>query len=424
MTCGPVGGHDDLLLDPRRGDAVLGRAVRLEGDDHALLELDRVVERVEPADDRALVEEQADAVAELEPEALHLVVEPELLGLGPDARDLVGGHARAHQLDRLVDPLARLLVGVALGVVRPADHERPVVAGLVADERLDDVEEGLVAGPDDPVGEDVRMRAAALAAHRVDVVDVLRAEVEQVLRDVGHQLALADPRLELLGDQLVGAVDHRARGVEQDDLVDRLDLARVEHDLLRVADGHALGLERGEHRRLDDVHAERHVDGALGAEDLADLAGGPTEQAGIRCDGAAQPDHPGVDVLRAQPRAVEAMVLRGRAEVPDVRVTAPRQEGVAGHLVARPLADVGARDVADVVEVEQQDGAEVGGVERRRAPAEPIGSQAIDVPALLPVDVHRAGRSEGSRHRVPRADRCRAASESGRLFTHATHRPI
>ena len=117
-----------------------------------------MVERVEPADDRPLVEEQADAVPELQAEALHLVAEPELLGLRPDLRDLVGGHAGAHQLDRRVDPLARPLVGVALGVVGPADGERPVVARLVADEGVDDVEEGLVAGTDDPVAEDVRVR--------------------------------------------------------------------------------------------------------------------------------------------------------------------------------------------------------------------------------------------------------------------------
>ena len=100
MTSRAVGGDDDLLLDPRRRHAVLGRAVRLEGDDHAFLELHRMLERVEPADDRALVEEQPDAVAELEPEALHLAVEAELLGLRPDPRDLVGRHAWTHQLDR------------------------------------------------------------------------------------------------------------------------------------------------------------------------------------------------------------------------------------------------------------------------------------------------------------------------------------
>ena len=112
-----VGGDDDLLLDPGRRHAVLGRAVRLERDDHALLQLDRVLERVQPADDRALVQEQPDAVAELEPERLHLAIEPELLGLRPDAGDLVGRDARAHQLDRGVDPLARLLVRIALGIV-------------------------------------------------------------------------------------------------------------------------------------------------------------------------------------------------------------------------------------------------------------------------------------------------------------------
>src|SRR6188472_3588877 len=85
----PVGGDDDLLLDASRRVAVLGRAVRLEGDDHSLLQLDRMLERVQPADDRALVEEQPNAVAELEPEALHLGIEPELLRLRPDRCDLV-----------------------------------------------------------------------------------------------------------------------------------------------------------------------------------------------------------------------------------------------------------------------------------------------------------------------------------------------
>ncbi len=118
------------------------------------------------------------------------------------------------------------------------------------------------------------------------------------LRHLGDELALADPGLEPLGDQLVRAVDHRARRVEQDDLVDRLDLARVEHHLLAVADGDPLRLERGQHRRLDDVDAERHVGDALRPEDRGDLTRGVPEQAGVGGDRTAQPDHPGVDVLR------------------------------------------------------------------------------------------------------------------------------
>src|SRR5262249_6034557 len=38
---GAVGRDDDLLLDPRRREPVRRRAVRLEGDDHPLLQLDR-----------------------------------------------------------------------------------------------------------------------------------------------------------------------------------------------------------------------------------------------------------------------------------------------------------------------------------------------------------------------------------------------
>ena len=194
--------------------------------------------------------------------------------------------------------------------------------------------------------------------------------------------------------QLVGAVDHRAGRVEQRDLVDRLDLARIEHDLLAVADRDALVGQRGQHRRLGDVHADRHVGDALGTQDRGDLARPRPEQAGVRGDRAAQADHAGVDVLLAQPRAVEPVVLGGRAEVPDVGVAAAGQQRVAGHLVARPLADVGARDVADVVEVEQQDCTQVGGRERRPGTGRPVGAQPVDVPALFPVDVHRAGRGE------------------------------
>src|SRR5207244_5185971 len=70
--------------------------------------------------------------------------------------------------------------------------ERSVVAGAVAVVGLDDVEEGLVAGPDQPIREHVRMRAAALARHGVDGLDVVRAHVVQLLVRDRHDLVLAD----------------------------------------------------------------------------------------------------------------------------------------------------------------------------------------------------------------------------------------
>src|ERR1700709_167568 len=93
-------GHQDLLLDPRGGDAVAGRAVGLEGEDQAGDDRLRVVERVQAADHRRLVEPDAEAVAELQAEARFLVGESLLLGGRPDRGDFVGRGAGADQGDR------------------------------------------------------------------------------------------------------------------------------------------------------------------------------------------------------------------------------------------------------------------------------------------------------------------------------------
>ena len=91
----PVGGDDDLLLDPGRRPAVAGGPVGLEREDHALLEHLRVVERDQPAEDRLLPDGQADAVAVLQRERRLLVREPELLRGRPQLDHVGGGGARA-----------------------------------------------------------------------------------------------------------------------------------------------------------------------------------------------------------------------------------------------------------------------------------------------------------------------------------------
>src|SRR5690606_29404546 len=113
----------------------------------------RAVQRHEPADDRPLVQRDAETVAELKAEALHLAREAELLRLRPKLRDLVRADARLDRVDGRIDPLARLLVGVTLLVVRAADVDRAVVARAIAHVGLDDVEERLIARADEPIGE-------------------------------------------------------------------------------------------------------------------------------------------------------------------------------------------------------------------------------------------------------------------------------
>src|SRR6266480_579832 len=127
-----------------------------------------MIERVQAADDRSLVECEAQAMPKLQAEGLHLALEAEVLRFRPGFGDQVGRYTGLHHVDPRIDPFARLRVGVALTLRRPADVEGPVVAGAVAVIGLDDVEEGLVAGPDQAIGEDVRVWAAALAGDGID----------------------------------------------------------------------------------------------------------------------------------------------------------------------------------------------------------------------------------------------------------------
>ena len=158
-----------------------------------------------------------------------------------------------------VHPLPRLLVGVPLRLGRAADAEGAVVAGAVAVEGMDDVEERLVARPDDAVGEVVRMRVAPLARDRVDRLDLVRTQLIEPLVRQCDDLVLPNTRLERVDDVLVDPVDHRRGLVQQHDLVLRLDHPGIQHVLLGVGDLEALPLHLEEEGRLDDVDADRGV---------------------------------------------------------------------------------------------------------------------------------------------------------------------
>ena len=314
-------------------------------------------------------------MGELQPERLHLAAEAELLGLRQQRRDLVGAHAGLDAGQPAVHPLAGLRVGVPLRRGRAAHRERAVVAGPVAVERVDDVEERLVAGADEPVGEVVRVRVAPLTGDRVDRLDLVGAHLVEALVGVRDDLVLAHPGLQHLDDVLVDAVDHRRRLVEQDDLVGRLDHPGVEHELLAVDDRQALPLHLEQERRLDDVDAHGLVGHARLDEQRLDLRHRVGHQPDRRRDGAAEAEEAGPVVLGRHPLGVLLVVLDRRAEVPQHRVLAAGQQGVADHLVAEGAADPGLRRVADVVEVEQQEGAALAGLQRLPWPGR-AGSRA------------------------------------------------
>ena len=163
-------------------------------------------------------------------------------------------------------------------------------------------------------------------------------------------------------------------------------------------------LQLEHHRRLDDVDAERHVGDAVLLEDRGDLLGVALHQAELRRDGAAQADQAGQAVLRLEPRRVELVMHGGRAEVPDDRLAVARQQRPARELVALPFADLGRGQVADVVDVEHQQRAEVGVLQRLAGAAEPVVVQPAVVDALLEIDAHDAERGQRAAPVVARVD--------------------
>src|SRR5438093_3954980 len=86
------------------------------------------------------------------------------------------------------------------------------------------------------------------------------------------------------------------------------------------------------------------------------------------------------------------MVARGRTEIPDPRLAVAGQQAPARELVARPLADDGAGEIADVVLVEHEERAEARVRKRLARAAEPIGVEAMEIHALLEVDLRVTGR--------------------------------
>jgi hypothetical protein len=260
---------------------------------------------------------------------------------------------------------------------------------------VDDVEEGLVAGPDDAVGEVVRMRVAPLARDRVDRLHLVAAELVQPLVGQRDDLVLAHPRLQHVDDVLVDAVDHRRGLVEQHDLVRRLDDAGVEHGLLGVANRDALPVQLEQERGLDDVEAERGARHPGLRELRLDLGHRVAHQARLGGDRTAEAEEPGPPVLVRQPCRVQLVMPHRRAEVPQNRVPVPEHQGVADHLVAERAADPGLRGVADVVEVEEQERAAVTRLQRRPGPRHPVAAQPGEVDPLLVVDPHVTGGAEG-----------------------------
>src|SRR5439155_14654598 len=177
-----------------------------------------------------------------------------------------------------------------------------------------------------------------------------------------------------------------------------LDPAHGLHELLAVYDLEPFPPERGQDRQLDHVHPERRPVEPPDLQLPPDLPGEVLRPAHLRRHRPAEKRDAGPRAL-PQPRAVELVVTGGGAEVPHDGLAPARQEGEARELVAGPLADGGAGDVADVVHVEAEERPQLGPGELRGQPREPLPPEAIEAHALFPVHPHRA--VGGQSHQAP-----------------------
>jgi hypothetical protein len=102
----------------------------------------------------------------------------------------------------------------------------------------------LITGPQQSIGEHVRVGVAPIAGDCVDGFDLLRAELEEHLHRPCHDLVLAHTRSQHAVDLLVDGVDDRSRVLEQRDLAVRLERAGPHHHGLSVRRLDALPLQR------------------------------------------------------------------------------------------------------------------------------------------------------------------------------------
>ena len=270
---------------------------------------------------------------------------------------------------------------------------------------MNKIEIGLIAGTNQPVGEIMRMRAAAFAGNGVDRFNAVRTHFVKTFGRHRDDFVFTDARLQRLENILIHAITHRCCGVEQRDFVVTLDLARIKHDLLPVHDLQAEFLQRKEERRLDDVNADRHVGDTFLLQDVVNLFRRLLKQADFRRHRAAQSGQARNAVVGGQPRRIEFVMAHRGAEIPDPGFAVAGQQAPACQLVACPFADHRARDVAHVDLVEHQQRTEFGFRQCVARARESVFVQTTEINALFEINLHAAGRLQRTLPAMPRIRR-------------------
>ena len=359
-----------------------------------------MLERVIPAHQRPFPVRQAQPVAVLQPERLFLVGEAELRGRGEMTHHVGGGRAGADLGDRVVHELTGPPVRGTLLPVRAADVECPVIAGPVPVERVDNVEISGVPGPDQPVGENMGMRAAPLTGNGIYRLHLFRAVLVQV---PGHQRdagVLPDARPQVPVQLVVGAVHEGGGMVQQRDLIGGLDGPDILHETVPVDDMQALRLQRAQHRKFHHIHPDRLGVQAVIAQDTGQPAGVAALDPHLLRDGAAPARNSGPPVLPVIPRREHLVRPGRRPDIPQDRLLPAHHQAAPEQLVPGPVPNVGSGGIPDIVHIEQNQRSYFRTSQRVADFSRAVGPQPGKINPLLPVRPQRC--SGGSDRDGPR----------------------
>src|SRR5262245_19676757 len=329
----------------------------------------------------------------------------------PLERDVARGGAYLYRTDRVIQPFKRGGVGVLLLFGRLlADTVGAVIAGLVAVPRQrGQIHEDNVTGLDNAVGEVAPVRPGVRTGRDDDVLNVLHSRyVVEIFHQVGRHLVFCDAGAQEFHAFPMRRIADRSHDAETLLLVLALDGARFHHRGHAVDPVDVVFPEDVDHVDVDEVDTELLTGNAVflhrlqhGLGELGHLL----RRSGTRrsLDPCKRVPH----VLLRQPRRMPLDLEAEIALLEQDRTTVAAQHGVAqARLETIPAGCQRARDVADVLVVHAEHGAEAVLLHHRACTFDAIFPQPVPVDPLLPIhtrntEIRSHGRPPDRRVRAP-----------------------
>jgi hypothetical protein len=230
-------------------------------------------------------------------------------------------------------------------------------------------------------------------------MDPLGTEAMHLVRCNGLQIVFLGTGANLAGDAVERRVDDGGTVFQNRDFIFVLDRARVLHDALTVGNRVAVGLHGQQDLRFDHIDADANL--LLVELEIAEDHVEVLEETGRTSPGFGQrAEHRAMcreRVIR-NPGAVQFLCGNFGAKAEDMGWPIARDDRVAAHVVDFGRANGRGRRIALVAGIEQQQAVDIEFVHVMLDSIDPILAHAVEIHALLIVNLHHALRAWSIRH--------------------------